>query len=294
MSYSYREVKTPTTYSEQISLLQSRGCIIDDEAIAKCFLKRVNYYRFSGYFHVFKQKDGSFFNDVTFDTLASAYSFDQELRALLIKVVSEIELTAKSIIAYHHSHLYGATGYQDANNFSEKHNHSKFMKQLDSVIKSNYTTPFVKHHFNVYGGKLPLWVATELFTMGMVSLFYADLKITDKKDIAKEYDTDYVHLESWLHSTSVLRNICAHYARTYPTAFRQPPKLTKVYAKNKSIGVYSLGRQLCMLKLLCTNSKADWNNAFVLPLTALMEKYENTINLDLMGLPSDWEKVLSW
>ena len=40
--------------------------------------------------------------------------------------------------------------------------------------------------------------------MGMVSLFYADLQLAEKKAIAKEYGTDDIFLESWLHSTTVL------------------------------------------------------------------------------------------
>jgi len=294
MDTNERQIKIPTTLDEQIELLKKRGCNINDEEKAKDFLRRVGYYRFSGYFHIFKQADNSFADGVTFSKLESAYSFDQELRALVIRAVSEVEVTAKSVLSYHHSHLYGADGYRNADSFNEKHNHTKFVGQLDSNVKLNKATPFVKHHLTEYNGQFPLWVATELFTMGMVSLFYADMKLAEKKAIAKEYGTDDIFLASWLHSTTVLRNTCAHYGRLYPTAFRFQPRLPKYYTKNKGIGAYSLGRQLCMLKLLHISAKQEWNNGFVLPLAALIEKYDDAIDRKLMGLPDDWEKILNW
>ena len=65
-------MKIPTTLDEQIELLKVRGCKIDDEMVATDFLKRVGYYRFSGYFHIFKQSDNLFATNVTFSKLSSA------------------------------------------------------------------------------------------------------------------------------------------------------------------------------------------------------------------------------
>jgi abortive infection bacteriophage resistance protein len=288
------EVKKPTTYIEQVTAMRDRGCVVKDETAAVEFLKRVNYYRLSGYFFVFLQSDGKFMEGVTFEKIASVYAFDQELRALVMRVVSEIELSAKSIISYYHGHQYGALGYMDFTNFSDKHDHERFVTQFEAATRNNRNTQFVKHHFQNYGGSFPIWVATELFTMSMISIFYADLTSADKKAIAKEYNTDYVHLESWLHSASVLRNICAHHGRLYPVHFHQPPKLPRQYVKNSSIDVYSLGRQLCMLKLLFTNRRNEWNNTFVLPFSALMEKHEESVDIQKMGVPENWEGVLKW
>jgi abortive infection bacteriophage resistance protein len=290
----FMDMKQPKTYQEQIEKMRSRGCEIINENVAIEFLKRVNYYRFSGYFFAFKQDDQSFADEVSFEKIASVYAFDQELRFLIMKAVSEIELSAKSIISYYHGHQYGALGYMDLENFCEKHDHKRFVEQFESVMRNNRNAQFAKHHFVKYGGNFPIWVATELFTMSMISIFYADLKTADKKAIAKEYNTDYVHLESWLHSSSVLRNICAHHGRLYPARFHQPPKLPRTYIKNTEIGTYSLGRQMCMLKLLFANRQSDWNNSFVLPLSALMEKHGKSLVTKKMGFPENWEDILTW
>ena len=288
------EVKKPRSYSEQIAVMRSRGCVVKDEPAAMEFLKRVNYYRLSGYFFAFLQANDIFSEGVTFERIASVYAFDQELRTLIMRAVSEVELSAKSIISFYHGHRYGALGYMNFSNFSNKHDHERFVAQFESAKRNNKNSQFVKHHFYKYEGNFPIWVATELFTMSMTSIFYADLETVDKKAIASEYNTDYVHLESWLHSASVLRNICAHHGRLYPVRFHQPPKLPRIYVKNTAIGTYSLGRQICMLKLLFTNWRSEWNNTFVLPLSALMEKHGESVDIQKMGFPENWEEILTW
>lgn len=291
-------IKTPTTYEEQLDILRNHGCVISDEPAAEDFLKHTGYYRLSGYFSAFRESNVAqgrhFIQDTTFEKLAAVYNFDQELRVLILRAVSQIELAAKSMISYHHGIEHGSLGYMDANTFNTAHNHDRFVKQFQTAIKNNRNNKIVKHHLKNYDGDFPIWAATELFTMGMISFFFADLKTEDKKAIAREYHTDYVHLQSWLHSASVLRNISAHYGRLYHATFYYPPKLPRSYLKNKVLGPDSLGRQLCMLKLLHASSKERWNSTFVTPLTALIEEYGEMIDLSSMGLPADWEKLLAW
>jgi len=288
------KVKSPKTYDEQVEILRNRGCVITDDVAAVEFLKRTNYYRFSGYLVAFKQPDDIYVDDTNFERVASIYTFDQNLRGILTKAVGEIEVFSKSMIAYHHAHKYGSLGYLNADNFNKKHNHELFVEQFDSAIRNNKSTLFVKHHIKKYEGNFPIWVAIELFTMGMTSLFYADLKIDDKKAIAKEFNTDYVHLESWLHNTTVLRNICAHYGRLYNVRYHQSPKLPREYAKFADTNMRSLFKQLYMLKLLYSNFRNEWNNSIVTPLSALVEKHEKHLDLKTMGFPVNWKKALLW
>ena len=288
------EIKKSTTHSEQLEILRERGCDIDDDAAAISFLRRVSYYRFSGYLAAYKNDDGTFADGLSFDQVAAIYDFDADLRGLIMKAVSEVEVTAKSVVAYYHAHRYGALGYLDASNFGGRHNHERFTEHFESAIRNNKNTLFVRHHIKTYAGKFPIWVATELFTMGMTSLFFADLNKDDKKAIANEYNTDYTYLESWLHSSSVLRNICAHQGRLYNIRFHQNPKLPREYAKYADMNIRSLFKQLYMLKMLFSNRHSQWNNAFVAPLSALVAKYENSPIMDAMGFPETWEEGLIW
>jgi abortive infection bacteriophage resistance protein len=288
------DVKNPVSYEEQIAVMRKRGCSVKDEAAAVRFLKRVGYYRFSGYLVAYRQADGNYSDGLSFEKASSVYDFDQNLRGIISKAVSDVEITAKSIISYYHAHRYGSLGYLDTSNFGKVHDHERFTEKLVSSIENNKNALFVRHHIKTYGGKFPVWVAVELFTMSMISIFFADLVTGDKKTIAKEYNTDYAHLESWLHSTSVLRNICAHYGRLYNTRFHQNPKLPREYAKYADMNIRSLFKQMYMLKMLHSNHRVDWNNSVVSPLSALIEKHERAIDVNSMGFPENWEDALVW
>ena len=110
-------MKKPTTFEEQLSLLKSRGLIIDNEDKCIEILRSTNYYRLSAYLLPFKQSDDTFFSDTTFEKVYRIYEFDRKLRALLFSVIEEIELFLRTQLAYHSAHTYGALGYLD-----EKHN----------------------------------------------------------------------------------------------------------------------------------------------------------------------------
>lgn len=126
--------------------------------------------------------------------------------------------------SYFHAHRYGSTGYLLAENFSERHNAQKFKELIDREISSNKKVLFVKHHIDKYGGAFPIWVITELFTFGMLSHFYADLKTPDKKALARQlYGTIPQNIESYLRCVTDMRNIVAHYGRLYYRIFPAIP-----------------------------------------------------------------------
>lgn len=73
----------------------------------------------------------------------------------------------------------------------------------------------------------------------------------------------------------------------------QAARSQKAY-KHTAISTYSLGRQICMLKLLFANWQNEWNNTFILPLSALMEKYGESVDIQKMGFPENWEELFTW
>ena len=54
------DVKKHLTIDEQIELLKTRGCIIEDEELAKNILLDVNYYRLTSYFLSFKESEDKY------------------------------------------------------------------------------------------------------------------------------------------------------------------------------------------------------------------------------------------
>ena len=82
--------KLPLSFQDQISLLKSRGLIIDDEIKAISFLKEISYYRMSAYFIPYQTEKDIFEKGTTFDQIIKTYSFDRELRLLVFSCIERI------------------------------------------------------------------------------------------------------------------------------------------------------------------------------------------------------------
>ncbi len=66
------------------------------------------------------------------------------------------------------------------------------------------------------------------------------------------------------------------------------PAIPKVPNSEKHTSTHKLFSQLHMLKQM--NPTPDkWEEEFVLPLTKLLSKYEQYIELDHLGFPIDWK-----
>lgn len=278
------ELKQHLSYQGQIDKLRSRNCIIDDEKNSENTLKNIGYYRFSAYFLPFKNDDGTYESNTTFEKVYHVYEFDRKLRNLLFSAIEVIEVSLRARLAYFHSEKYGPLGYLDATSFNSKHNAEKFKENIDREISSNKKVLFVKHHINNYDSQFPLWVICELFTFGMVSYFYNDLKTADKKEFA---GTDYNEMVSWLRCCTDLRNICAHYGRLYYRIFSAMPAGFNISEEAKR---RLWGAMLSIRALYPSLEK--WNTEFMPKIEALFEEYKDDINLYHLAFPKDWASQL--
>ena len=78
------ELKKPTTFEEQVRLLEKKNIIITDRDSCMDFLSKTNYYRLSGYFLPFiAKKDEVCFIPLKFERIQNIYRFDAELRNLI-------------------------------------------------------------------------------------------------------------------------------------------------------------------------------------------------------------------
>ena len=108
-----------------------------------------------------------------------------------------------------------ATSYLNKDIFVDEEEHQKLLQKFGQAINRNSKIPFVKHHIKKYDRRFPIWVAIEIFTLGMVWNCYKNLKTPLKKKIASKFNIGSVYLESWIECISYLRNVCAHYMRLY-------------------------------------------------------------------------------
>ncbi len=283
------EVKQPTTFKQQVEIIAQKGVIIADEEFCFDFLNCVNYYRFSAYLLPFRKSDMTYSEGTEFERACLIYEFDAKMRNLLFKVIEEIEMHLRTQLSYYHAQSYGPLGYKYEANFNEKHKHDHFHKLLEDIVRKNRTCLVVKHHLKKYDGQFPIWVIIEFFSIGMVSYFYSDLKLADKKKIASDlYDTIPANVDSWLRCITDLRNLCAHYSRLYYWIFSAAPAIPRSldYVMNRR-----LFDQLLVLKFLYPKVN-DWNKALAFPLESLIGEYEKYIELHHIGFPVEWKEIL--
>ena len=101
------QLKKPTTYQEQLDILQRRNIVIDDPDRCAAVLESINYYRFTAYFLPFKLKDGTYQSGTRFQRVYRIYEFDRKLRGVLFSALEEVEVYLRVKFAYFHAHKYG-------------------------------------------------------------------------------------------------------------------------------------------------------------------------------------------
>ena len=157
------------------------------------------------------------------------------------------------------------------------------------TINRNDKSPYIVNFKNNYKeSKIPFYAAIELFSFGMLSRFYSNLKNEDKKIIAKTgFNVGYTYFESWIQSIAFVRNICAHYGRLYNFKLIKPPNLYKEYSGIDNYRVFAV--ILCLKTLI--DDKMLWQT-FVDELNSLVELYSSSINLNYIGFVDDWYELL--
>ena len=282
-------VKPPITYEDQVKKLRSRGCVIEDESEAIQILSKVNYYRLSAYFLPFKQSDDSYVQGTNFRTIYRIYEFDLILRHIIFSAIEEIEIFIRCTFAYHHAFKFGALGYLDHNNYNQRHNHTEFMALINNEKKKQVKESFVQHHNSKYGGQFPIWVIIELFSIGTLSHFYADLPGNSQKHLARTFFQNHQKvLSSWLHCVTVVRNICAHFGRLYYRKFSVIPNGIPGLDQTNNRSLFGA---VMVIRSLYTDT-AKWNKEVFGPIKNLVAEYSVDIQLKHIGFPSNWEVIL--
>ena len=283
-------LKEPKTFDEQIDLLKSRGLIIGDEDKAKFILSNINYYRFSAYLIHFKREDETYKENITFEHIYNLYLFDKELRNILIDMLESIEISFRTYISYTLAIKHGSIGYLDKQCFKKEKYFESFIKKLEDEKNNHKNKLFIKHHNEKYNGILPIWVAVEIMSFGTLSKLYSNMLPQDTAYIKKELcKVNPILVNSWLHSLTHLRNVCAHYGRIYNTYF--PPIKVKKSDRNNVINDRQVFTYILAIKYLIAD-KNVWNDYFI-KLQALFYKYDNYVELELLGFTENWVSILS-
>jgi len=287
-------LKTHLCIPEQVSRLESRGLIIDNQNFAESFLEKVNYYRLSGYLSDFKNQDtGRYDNHVSFSQISRIYAFDAKFTRLLLYILEDIEETLKTRFSYTLSSNYPTNSliYLDETIYSDIESLYKFKKLFELAKDKNRELPFVKHHFQKYDGQLPIWVAVEIMTMGNINSLFRALRTTFKKEIAKKYHTGPRQLENWIENLTFTRNHLAHYMRVYNYRFGRIPKSCENHPIS---GIYKgkIFDQIALMSFMFSNPE-EWNSYVLNEMASLFRQYRDTILLSNIGFPKNWRQILT-
>jgi len=293
-----KEIKPFKTIDEQIDILLDRGLAIDDREKARRFLSDNNYYRISGY-SLTLRKDNTFYTGTSIDNIIDIYRFDAKLRTLIFALLEEIEITVRTHIGYHYGKDHGPLGYLNKNNFFPKRRHEGFLAACKKAIEHNGAEAFVKHHIDEYGGKLPIWVLVETFSFGTLSKLFSALPFQVQKQIRKHHYPNVPKSEfiaSWLHSLTVLRNVCAHRGRLYNRKLAIPipfMKEDRIVLDNQDYPVVEaaqslFGYLLCMRRLI--TDKHSWKS--LIDGIQLISMEHPFVLLTHYGFPDNWKAIL--
>ena len=212
------KMKVFKTIQEQISILESKGLIIDDYLFTEDILIRENYFFISGYRHLFLKspKDRNFIKGTTFRELYALFNFDRQVRNIVFKNLLIIENNLKSIISYQLSKKYGfrEKDYLRTENFTKvpdkQRQLSDTLKKMKRQIRVNGAQHSATSHYLKNYGYIPLWVVVKVLSFGIVGELYTVMKREDQEEIANIYDLSIDNLLTYLPILSNYRNLCAH------------------------------------------------------------------------------------
>lgn len=282
------ELKPALTIDEQLKVLRSRGLIIDNIEESRSFLQSNQYYRLNIYFHKFMDLDNHFKSHTNFRQIMWCYLNDRWLRNKILLLLEEIEIKAKTQIAYYLGINYGSNAFYISELYKVAAYQDQIIKAFNLEKLRNKKDPVILHHIQKYSGKFPIWVILEYLTFNSISKYFSNLQEKDKKIIAKEgfglHETLY---ENWLHVLSVLRNICAHYGYLYRREYTVRPKIAREFGwdekrNNELFALILIMRRLCEEK--------SWER-FSNELENRTKKIESFNLLDY-GFPGDWKLFL--
>lgn len=145
---------------------------------------------------------------------------------------------------------------------------------------------------------MPGWAALEELAMGALSHFYAGLaKDSDRKTVARRMGLPWPLLQSWLHTLTIVRNICAHHARLCNrelgikpeppknASFLWPESLTR---PSHNVRIYVV---MCMRNHLMRKVSPDtsWHQR----VKGTFEEFPG-VSEEAMGFPVDWRDEVFW
>jgi abortive infection bacteriophage resistance protein len=243
--------KFATNIEEQITKLESRGMTIGDKEKAKECLLDIGYFRLGFYWFPFEKtyprkinRNHEFKEGTCFDYAIRLYYFDFDLRNILLKYISRIEINFRTKLIYFASNRYKEDPfwYQDSQYVNKDFlENDKMEKAMRDAAKEDVIAQDMKSHNRAIS---PAWKAMEFFSFGTTILLYENLKENPLKcEISNLYGIPSPrNFLSYIDTIRKLRNFCAHgkvlYDKNLPEAISNGPLGYLGNCKTQLFGAY--------------------------------------------------------
>lgn len=214
-------VKTAITVDEQIKKLRARGMLIDfeQEGMVKEALLDIGYYRLGFYWFPFertypkkRKRDHRLKENTIFDYAIKLYYFYFNLRNILLRYISRIEVNFRTTLIYYVSNAYKENSfwYTDKGGIKASFlNDHKYKTVLNNICQEPPIKLDLKAHCR---NSAPVWKALEFMSFGTIIGLYENLNNPKLQcDIASIYGmTHPSQFANYLNVIRRLRNCCAH------------------------------------------------------------------------------------
>ncbi len=292
------ELKGPLSFKCQIKRLIDQGMVVNDAEKAEAILKRINYYRFTGYALQFREEPSKsiYKKGTSFESVYKIYEFDEKIRDVLRVYLEKAEVYYRTQVAYgfvmnkcvkppHDQHY-------NENNFYNKEGYHEVIDNLKREKKYYRDTLVVRHHEQKYESKMPLWVMVELMSFSDLSKLYSSMYYSEKETIAGAEGISSDTLTNHLHCLAVLRNKCAHAARLYGTRFNPRARFNSSFLRNNpDVNGDSLFAYILILLKRLPNFEI--RKEFVNDIKRIMDVYKSCIDMKLVGFPVNYMELFN-
>ena len=304
-----RPPKPHLTIDRQLALLESRGMRIPDSAHAADCLRRVGYYRLSGYWKPFQVDPGGeserFVSGAAFSDAMALYVFDKHLRLALLDGLERIEIAFRAEISHHMGARHPLAHRRESLLRPESARmHAEWLGARDRDAGESRER-FAVHHREHYGGELPVWAAAELWSFGALSKFYAMMRGEDQRAVALRFGVENERLMAgWLRGMTFIRNAAAHHGRVWnrgsigrlsPRGMGNPPRGFNPPALPGGRSYNRLYAVLCAIVFLVRRilPGSEWPRRLR---GLLLNKFPKAPGRHLgeMGFPQGWENSAFW
>ena len=259
------------TTNELIETLNEKGLIIKNEKRARHLLEKYSYYSIINTYKWIFKCENKYKDNASFEEIFAMYTFDKNLKIIMLKFILDIEAIIKTNIANVFAEKYGLYNYLNINNFDLKsdYKNNSFIEILileinNEIKKAIGKHDAITHYVNKYGF-VPPWVLTKILSLGTISKFYGLMKQQDRQEISKKFHISDRLLKNILGNLTSIRNIAAHDDRlyTYRSTFyirldakkKSPSKVlhTNIYIILKSLEIFLEKNQINEMNELIKN-----------------------------------------